>query len=66
MEMIPVRSSAISAIGYDSSTQQMVIRFKGSGNYTFYNVPPHIFSEFMAASSKGSYYHRYIEGRYRG
>lgn len=65
MNMIPVRSSAIAAIGYEASTQRMVIRFTSGDSYTFCRVPEHIFSAFMASSSKGGYYDRQIRGRYQ-
>jgi hypothetical protein len=67
MDMIPVRSSAIDAIGYDANTKQMSIKFNNNSiAYTFYNVPFQVFNELMAAPSKGIHYHNYIEGRYRG
>lgn len=67
VNMIPVRSSAIDAIGYDADSKQMAIKFNNNPiAYTFYNVPFQVFNELMAAPSKGAYYHRYIEGRYRG
>jgi hypothetical protein len=43
MDMISVSSSAIHSIGYDPVTQQMRIRFKNGGIYTFCRVPQHIF-----------------------
>lgn len=67
MNMIPVRSSAISAVGYDATSKQLFIKFNNNPiAYTFYNVPLQVFNELMASPSKGSYYHNYIEGRYRG
>jgi hypothetical protein len=65
--MIRVRSSSIDAVGYNPDTNHLYIKFKNNPkNYTFYNVPSHIYNELMAAASKGRYYHRNIEGRYRG
>jgi len=67
MNMIPVRSSAIRAIGYDADTKQLGIQFTSHSTiYTFYNVPFQVFNELMASPSKGNYYHAYIEGNYRG
>lgn len=67
MNMIPVRSSAINAIGYDANTKQLGIQFTShSIVYIFYHVPFQVFNELMAAPSKGDYYHRYIEGNYKG
>ena len=65
MQMIPVQSSAISAVGFDAFTQRMKIRFLEGGTYTFCGVPAHIFEGFLAASSKGRFYDRHIRGRYQ-
>lgn len=65
MQMIPVRSSAISAIGYDPLTRQMRIRFQSGSTYTFCRVPSEIFAGLRSASSKGRYYDRRIRGRYQ-
>lgn len=63
--MIPVRSSAISDIGYDPATRRMKIRFKQGDTYDFCRVPLNVFEGFLAASSKGAYYDRYIRDRYK-
>ncbi|MFZ2986609.1 KTSC domain-containing protein [Ideonella sp.] len=65
MQMIPVSSSAISAIGYDPATRRMQIRFKQGDTYTFCGVPQQVFSSFLAAGSKGRYFESYIRGRYQ-
>lgn len=65
MRMVPVSSSAISAVGYDPSTMQMQIRFKQGRIYTFCGVPPHIFDSLLGAGSKGRYYDHYIRDRYQ-
>ena len=62
--MIPVNSSAISAVGYDKNTQQMQIRFVQGHTYTFCRVPQKIFDDLLSATSKGTYYDRHIRDRY--
>lgn len=64
MQMITVSSTAISAIGYDSSSMQMKIRFKLGRIYTFCRVPKHIFDGLLSAPSKGMYYDNHIRDRY--
>ncbi len=64
MEMIPVRSSAILAIGYDPATLQMKIKFKQRHTYTYYRVPENVFTAFLNAPSKGAYYDHHIRDRY--
>jgi hypothetical protein len=48
-------------------TQNSSIQFTSHSTvYIFYHVPFQVFNELMAAPSKGDYYHRYIEGNYKG
>ncbi|PZO37769.1 MAG: KTSC domain-containing protein [Pseudanabaena frigida] len=65
MDLQSVNSSAISAVGYDESTQQMKIRFKQGKVYDFCRVPKHIFQSLMSASSKGTYYNDHIRDKYQ-
>ena len=65
MQMIPVSSSAISAIGYDQSTMRMYITFKQGHTYAFCRVPQHIFDGLLSSGSKGTYYDNHIRGRYQ-
>ncbi|WP_236194834.1 KTSC domain-containing protein [Pseudomonas glycinae] len=65
MEMIAVRSSAMTAVGYDPATRRMKIRFEQGHSYDFCGVPSAVHQGLMAATSKGSYYNRYIRDRYQ-
>lgn len=65
MDMIAVRSDAMTAVGYDPGTRRMSIRFQQGHSYDFCNVPPAIHQGLMSAGSKGSYYNRYIRDRYQ-
>lgn len=64
MTMIPVDSSAISAIGYDPGTKRMKVRFKQGKVYDFCGVPESRFNSFLNSASKGSYYRDYIKDNY--
>ncbi|MDC4249603.1 KTSC domain-containing protein [Clostridium perfringens] len=64
MNMIPVSSSNLVAVGYDSSTTTLRIAFH-SGVYDYYNVPQNIFEGLLNASSKGKYHHAFIKNSYR-
>lgn len=55
MEMIPVDSSNISAIGYDSETATLKIAFNNGRAYEYYSVPESEFNNLLNASSKGRY-----------
>jgi len=64
MDMIPVWSTAIRAVGYDPTTQRMKIAFVEGHTYDFCRVPQHIFDGLLRAESKGRYYDAYIRDRY--
>ncbi|SFB43329.1 KTSC domain-containing protein [Pseudomonas simiae] len=65
MDMIAVRSGAMTSVGYDPDTRKMCIRFQQGHSYDFCNVPPAIHQGLMLAGSKGSYYNQFIRDRYR-
>lgn len=65
MELIPVSSSAISAIGYDQTSMRMKIRFIQGETYDFCRVPSHIYQGLMNSNSKGSYYNTHICDKYQ-
>lgn len=64
MEMIPVISSAISAIGYDKPTQLMRIQFIQGDIYSYCRVSENIYLGLLTATSKGTYYDRYIKDKF--
>lgn len=64
-EMHYVDSSNIEAIGYDTATQELHVRFLKSGEtYVYYSVEEWVFNEIMQADSKGIYLNDNIKGRY--
>ncbi len=65
MNMIPVRSSALQAIGYDPATQRMKIKFQQGQTYDFCRVPEQVFNALLNAPSKGDYYNNHIRDRYQ-
>ena len=64
MTLIAVNSSSIAAVGYDGQT--LSVQFHTSDTvYDHHGVPYAVFSAFMAASSMGAFYNRFIRGKYR-
>jgi hypothetical protein len=63
MNMTPVSSSAIAAVGYDNG--MLAVAFHNSGTYYHPGVPYSVFLGLLSADSIGSYYNHYIRGRYR-
>jgi hypothetical protein len=64
MEMTPVTSRAIRAVGYDPGSMRMRILFRQGHFYDFCRVPVHVYRGLMNAHSKGSYYNEHIKDKY--
>jgi hypothetical protein len=63
MTLITVNSRAIRAIGHDG--YNLYIQFhSGDTIYTYPGVPFHVYLELINSDSPGTYYWRYIAGRY--
>lgn len=65
MEMIPVVSSNIQAIGYEPDLGTLNIAFNDGSEYEYYDVPQHEYDSFCAAESKGKYGNQHIYKIYR-
>lgn len=64
MALIPVRSSAIRAVGYIGST--LAVRFHTSDTiYTHPRVPLSLFLGLMRAKSMGQFYNQRIRGKFK-
>lgn len=63
MDMFPVTSSNLHSVGFENGT--LYIRFKTGRLYAYFGVPEHIYFALMNASSKGSFFARYIKNNYR-
>lgn len=64
MNIVPVVSNSISAIGYDDTTLKMLIAFKNNSAYMYNGISPEIYHAFLNAPSKGKFYNQYIKGKY--
>nr|DAH96251.1 MAG TPA: KTSC domain [Caudoviricetes sp.] len=62
MQMIPVASSNLAAVGYADNT--LWISFHSGGIYEYSNVPQSVYESLMNAPSKGKYFHAYIKRSY--
>ena len=51
-------------VEYDGGSGRLDIWFNGSGRYSYYRVPSHIYAGLLAASSKGRYFNDNIKDRY--
>ncbi len=63
-KMHHVDSTSIEAIGYESATRELYVRFIKSRTYVYFDVEERVFNEFMQADSKGQYLNSNIRGAY--
>jgi hypothetical protein len=61
---IPVRSSNVASVGYDAENSILEIEFQDGGIYQYFRVPQNVHAGLMSASSKGSYFARYVKDKY--
>lgn len=65
-EMIFVTSSNIESVGYDTTSQELHVRFLKTGiTYVYYAVEDWRFQELMQADSKGVYLNTNIKPNYQ-
>lgn len=62
MELTPVKSSQISAIGHEGDTLR--VRFKNGAEYDYSGVSADSFNEFLNAESVGAHFGKNIRGAY--
>ena len=64
MQLAPVTSSNIAAVGYDAATRELTIQFLHGGFYKFMDVPAEVAAEFTEAKSVGGYFAKHIRGKF--
>jgi len=64
MERVPVTSSNVRSIGYDSDSQTLEVEFNDGSVYQYYGVPDNEHEGIMNADSKGKYLNSEIKKRY--
>lgn len=60
MELQKVVSSNLSAVGYDTDTNELVVEFNSGMSYKYIDVPFDTYKELMAADSLGTYFNANI------
>ncbi len=64
MELKPVNSSSLAAIGYDTAAKTLVLEFRTGGTYAYFDVPPSRHRALLKASSMGEHFMHSIRDRY--
>jgi hypothetical protein len=63
--MVQVESEAIDEIEYDAKRLILFVRFALGEWYRYFDVPAVVCEAFLAAESKGRFFHENIRDRYR-
>lgn len=64
MQLLPVNSNQIYAIGYDDAIERLVIVFHNHRIYQFFEVPQTVYNELLIADSKDQYMQSSVIGSY--
>lgn len=64
VDMIPVKSSDLRAVGYNPQTQTLYVDFHSGGRYMYSGVPASEHAALMIADSKGKYFATHIKKSY--
>lgn len=65
VEWMPVESGLFSSAAYRASVRQLYLRFHDGKIYRFFDCPVTVYTEFIAAASKASYFSRQIRNHFR-
>lgn len=65
MNLIEVKSSNISKVGYDPDSQTLGVQFLGGNIYHYFGVPAEVHQEMMATDSKGKFFAANIKPRFQ-
>ena len=66
IEMIPVTSSNVAAIGYDEEEKVLRVAFNNGAEYEYDGVSVDTFEHLRDAGSVGGYFNSVIKRRYEG
>jgi len=62
--MLPMPSSVIRNFSYRAGEQALDITFVSGLSYRYLRVPPRIYEDMRASSSKGEYFNRHIRDHF--
>lgn len=65
MQRKEVQSESLKSVGYDPQTHTLEVEFHDGDVYQYFNVPPVVHRDLLAASSIGQYFAFYIRTTYR-
>lgn len=64
IEMKPVQSSNIKAVGYEAESQTLAIQFGAGSVYHYSGVPSDVYDDLLKAESFGRFHAQNIKGKF--
>jgi KTSC domain len=64
MNIKPVESATLVAIGYDDTREILQLEFRSHAVYRYFGVPVSVYEALVAAPSKGRYFNGTIRGHF--
>lgn len=65
MNWLPLDSTALRSAAYLPAERLLYLEFHSGERYRYFEVPPEIYQELLAAESKGTYFARNIRDHFR-
>ena len=66
MELKPVKSSNIAALGHDASSLDLHIQFSDGARYVYEGVPAETHAEMLKSKSVGGFFAKSIRQQFKG
>jgi hypothetical protein len=64
MRVTAVESTTLATVGYDEARELLQLEFRSRAIYQYFGVPAVVYEALLGAPSKGSYFNRFIRGRF--
>ena len=64
MRVTAVESATLATVAYDKARGLLQLEFRSRAIYQYFDVPAAVHEGLLGAPSKGSYFNRFIRGRY--
>jgi KTSC domain len=64
MHRTAVESTTLATVGYDKTHKLLLLAFRSRATYQYFGVPAELHQALLDAPSKGSYFNRFVRGRF--
>jgi hypothetical protein len=65
MNWLPLESTALNSAAYLPAERSLYLEFHSGEKYRYFEFPPELYQEFLAAESKGTFFARNIRNHFR-